>query len=679
MDEQAQNSNETMLFCDNIELDDFNQIQPFGVLLVLDFNLKVVHYSENVTALLAVTVDALLSRPITQFLKTLNHQEDLITVLNNENKKYIQMLWQSEQIEVQVLVYISRSGGNLLLEIEHNLEPYFDDVELSNLTQFSIESMKNTMRCYSVAEMAQKTCEEIKKITGYNRVIIYKFDEVDQSGLVIGEVVDQGLEPYIGLRFPASDIPKNVRAMYLEQPLRYIPSNEQSPVKIIPTINSTTNHSFSLNHINLRMVAPVHVRYLKNMKVSAATSVAIIQNDKLWGLIACHNQKEKFLSMNLRLILLLIANTMATQVWALESSMNYSNEQKKVALQSHLTLSFGKKDALLYGLDNYHKVMMDLVSAAGLSHFFQGVLFNYGETPDNEQVIDLVAWLKSKNFPVTYSTSKLPEEYSNSLSYKDKACGLLAIKITAIEDHYLLFYKPEQIQTIQWAGNPDEVLKCNKTSYSPRDSFARFLQTIDNRSAAWEKSDENAENFIRSIVTNWQLQDLLQAQVTHDPLTNLLNRLYLEQRLSLEIKRALRNKRHLSVILADLDYFKNVNDKFGHQAGDVVLIEFSKSLSQSFREYDSIYRFGGEEFLIILPEVDSDDAYQRAEAMREKTKRSMIIYNSVEIFITVSFGISVYPENGIDAKSMIAAADAALYQAKQNGRDQVKLATCSMS
>lgn len=672
MKEEILNNNDAQLFCNTIELGDFNNIQPYGVLLVIDFDLSVTHYSENITSFFDVTIEELLNHPISNFLKLVNSNDSLSACLNSEDKKYHQMLWQTKTGITPILVYINRTADNIILEIEHGLESQIDEDDLFNLTQLATLSLKIIDACNNVTEIAQKTCEEIKKITAYNRVLIYKFDEIDHSGNVIGEVVDKGIDSYISLRFPASDIPKNVRSMYLEQSLRYIPSCEQTPIKIIANNSKVVKkNSFDISHINLRMVAPVHVQYLKNMNVSAAVSVAIIQNNKLWGLIACHHQKEKVLSLNIRLTLLQMANTVAAKIWAMESNADYSNEQKKVALQSSLTLSFGKKDALVHGLELYHKVMMDLVSASGLSHFFQGVLINYGETPENKQIINLVSWLKTQNYPEIYCTAKLPEVYSDSLSYKEKACGLLAVKIPAIEDHYLLFYKPEKVQTVQWAGNPNKVLKCTRSIYSPRDSFERFLQTTNNLSDPWDESDTNFAKSIQSIVTNWQLQDLLLSQVTHDPLTGLLNRLLLEPRLVLEIKRASQNKTNLAVILIDLDLFKNVNDKYGHQAGDTVLIEFAKILNLSFRKDDTVYRYGGEEFLIILPDINSNDAYQMAENLRKRIKKNLINYNHHKISITISLGVSIYPENGMDAKSIISAADDALYQAKQDGRDQV--------
>lgn len=671
------NSDEAKSICDNITLTDLNEIQPYGVLLALNLDLSIIYFSENITSFLDTSIDELLSQPITHFLKTSDHEENLTTFLNNGNKKYTKMLWQSKQAPIPILVYISQMTDYIILEIEHVLEPLSDDSELINLTQYAIDGMKHAMNYGSVIALAQETCEIIKKITSYNRVIIYQFDEQDQSGIVIGEVVDEGIDSYMGLHFPATDIPCNVRKMYLNQSLRYIPSNKKASIKIIPNLNAAEKISLDLSYINLRKIAPVHVQYMENMETSASISVPIIQNNKLWGLIACHNQDEKFLSLNHRVILLLIANTLATQILALQSRIDYEEEQKIVKLQSTMASHFGNEDSRAYGLDEYFNEMMQLVSASGMSHFFRGLLFNYGNTPENEQILDLIKWLENKNFPFAYSTSELPKEYSISAKYKNKACGLLAIKITLTENQYVLFYRPEKIKNIQWAGNPENVLKFNHLSYSPRDSFERFLQTIEDQSTPWTKSNENSMEFIRTIVINKQLQDLLKGQAIHDPLTSLHNRLYLEQHLSLEIKRASRIDKHLAIIMADLDYFKKINDKFGHLAGDIVLIEISKLLKQFFRGYDYIYRYGGEEFLIILPDTDLKAALQKAKALRDEVRKHKINYNGNDLSILVSLGVAVYPEHGVDAKSIIAAADAALYQAKVNGRDQVRVADCT--
>lgn len=667
-------SDEALEFCDSIQLSDFTKIQPHGVLIVLNFDMQITYYSENISSFLGTSNDELLSHPISDFLSPTNTNETFAEYIKNSYKKYKQMLWHSKQSSKQILVYINRTANNIILEIEEDLQPNSNNSDLFNVAQTAIQSIKHTLYCHNLAEIADQACIEIKKITGYDRVIFYQFDKTNQSGLVLGESVNDDMDSYFGLHFPANDIPQNVRAMYLKESLRYIPSIQPLPISVIPNHNLGVNQPLDMSIVNLRMVAPVHVKYLHNMKVVAAVSVAIIIDNRLWGLIACHHLKDKFLSINMRVILQLISNTVAMQIMTVEGKHNYEIEQNTVAMQSKLSATFGKEVSLADAVTNNHNDIMSLVSSTGMSYYFQDILLNYGETPENEQVLELLAWLKSKEFPTIYATSTLPTEYSKSLNFKNKACGLLAIRITPIENHYILFYKAEQIHTIQWAGNPANSLSCSKETYSPRDSFQKFLQTISNQASPWTKADEDSTNFIRAIVSNRQLQDLLQVQAVHDPLTNLSNRLYLEQRLSLEIQRSTRYKTHLAVVIADLDRFKKVNDQYGHQAGDTVLIEFAKKLKVLFQGYDYIYRYGGEEFLIIMSNINTQDAVEKADNFRVKIKENKINFNGEEIEISVSLGIAMYPEHGTDARSLIAAADLALYKAKNNGRDQVCLA-----
>ena len=667
-------------FCDSLTLRDINQIQSYGVLFALDRDFQILQYSNNIATLLDTPVEDLLGQSIFNFLKAESSDTDISTWLSQPDSHYKKLVWQTHDKKIQIIVSLHAESSVLILEVEKNIDNHEGDNRFFYLTQYVLSAMKNTMHAKTVEALTQTTCQEITKITGYDRVIIYQFNKDDQSGTVISEVRDQGMESYLGLRFPANDIPQSVRAMYLKLPLRYIPTIDEKPVMITPAINPVTNHFLDLSQLNLRMIAPVHVKYITNMKILSSTSIAIIQDDKLWGLIACHHRTAKYLSLNIRLILLLIANTIATQIHALESTTNFSGEELTIDLQTSLTSFVSNADSFSIALDRYHDKFMQLVSASGMSIYFQGTLLNYDKTPTHEQIIDLIEWLKNKNFSTSYVTSTLPVEYAESNRYKDTACGLLAIKITQLDNHYILFYKPERIHTIAWAGNPNGSLKCSETTYSPRDSFERFLQNITNQSSPWGPEDIRSADFIRSIIANKQLQDLLEIQVMHDPLTQLLNRLYLEERLAFEIQRAARERQPLTLILVDLDFFKNINDQFGHQAGDAVLQAFAELLKSQFREYDAIYRYGGEEFLIVLPGVYVVSASQKADMLRNEAKKLNTMFNgSLLPPVSVSLGISVYPQNGVDARSLIAAADIALYQAKKLGRDQAVVASVDKS
>lgn len=663
---------ESKNFCDNIKLSEFNQIQPHGGLLVLDKNLRIIQYSENVINILDTTIEQLLNTPVSAFLEPENINENIGVWLTQKHNTYKRIDWKSPQNKIKIWVYAHQAPEGTILEIEPLIENDLQDNSLFDLMQYVVDEIKTTASSQSMKKLLQNTCNEIQKITGFHRVMAYQFDEHDDSGVVIGEVITNNMESYLGLHFPATDIPRTVREMYLKMPIRYIPSIDYKPEEILPEINPITKTYLDLSSTTLRMVAPVHLKYLENMGVVSAVSIAIIHNNKLWGLIACHHKKSKYLSVNFRLILMLIGYTLGIQITSLYCSKEYLFEQRTADLINSLTERIYQEESLLYALEYYHKNIMELVGTTGISIYYQNNILSYGATPTQDEVIALIEWLKDKPIHSTFATSSLPLIFEPSMNYKDMACGLLVIPITRLQNHYMLFYRPESIHSIYWAGNPSGALKCHDEKYSPRNSFERFMQSITNNASPWVAHDIKAAEFIGSIVVNKQLQDLLKVQAMHDPLTGLLNRLYLDQQLEIELNRAKRKFQHLACILIDLDLFKKINDNFGHQAGDHVLSEFAKFLKHFFRGYDYIYRYGGEEFLIFLPDTNGIVALQKAEALRIEIKLLKLEYYGKALPpISISAGIAVSPRNGIDTRTLIAAADMALYKAKSSGRDMI--------
>lgn len=167
------------------------------------------------------------------------------------------------------------------------------------------------------------------------------------------------------------------------------------------------------------------------------------------------------------------------------------------------------------------------------------------------------------------------------------------------------------------------------------------------------------------------LQESLREQSTHDPLTGLYNRRYLEETLARELILAQREGHPVSVIMGDLDHFKAVNDRFGHLAGDEVLRVFGNLMKQQVRGSDSYCRYGGEEFLLLLPRMSAANAARRAEQLRSAMAASPVTYGTASIAVTASFGVATFPQDGRSGDELIAAADSAMYAAKAAGRDRV--------
>jgi diguanylate cyclase (GGDEF)-like protein/PAS domain S-box-containing protein len=176
-------------------------------------------------------------------------------------------------------------------------------------------------------------------------------------------------------------------------------------------------------------------------------------------------------------------------------------------------------------------------------------------------------------------------------------------------------------------------------------------------------------------IANIRLREALRTQSVRDALTGLYNRRYLEETLEREVRRASRTSQPLGILMIDLDHFKKFNDTYGHDAGDVVLRETAATLAAGIRAEDFVCRYGGEEFVIILPTADAATSQARAERLRAKIKELIVMYQGNSLGkLTISVGVSSFPQHGVSAKEIMTAADAALYESKRNGRDQVSLA-----
>ncbi len=176
-------------------------------------------------------------------------------------------------------------------------------------------------------------------------------------------------------------------------------------------------------------------------------------------------------------------------------------------------------------------------------------------------------------------------------------------------------------------------------------------------------------------VANIRLREALRAQSTKDPLTGLYNRRYLQEMLDREIRRAVRSEQPLGILMLDLDHFKNFNDTYGHEAGDAVLREAASLLVRSIRAEDFVCRYGGEEFVVVLPTADLRATAARAERIRAKLRDLVVMHEGRSLgIITASLGVAGLPEHGMTEKDLLQAADAALYRAKREGRDRVVVA-----
>lgn len=668
---KTQSNDSAQQFCDSISLASFTQLQSFGALLVIDKkSLNIVQYSDNAVDFLKTSASDFMSGIITEYLISTHQNFDIQSWLMQSDKRPCQFIWKSTHAApINIWAYIHQQNNVIVLEIEAA-----EDINLERDALFVFDELINLTISKSNEDIefrANLICKEIQRITDYDRVILYQF-ESDNSGVVLGEAIKNDLESYMGLHFPATDVPHYVRKMYLSQPLRYIPDINESALSLLTVMPEESKSSLDLSNVMLRAVSPVHIEYLRNMGVVSALSIAIIHDDKLWGLITCQHKTVKKLSMYYRFGLLLLAKVIDTQLVSI--SEKYDTQIKDVILQIHETIQpvIDSQADLITAFNMIKENISLMLAADGVALVYENSLYTSGETPSDEQIKNLSDWLFKYHQSDIFVTHELSAEYPACQEYNKLAAGLLAIPLTPDMNHCLLFFRREIIRTVNWAGNPSQVLIQKGNDYSPRSSFQLWTETVANQAKPWKKYRITAAKALQSIFANKQLKMVLEKQVQIDPLTELYNRRTLIQTLTNEISHVTRAKKQLAIFILDIDFFKRVNDQFGHSAGDLVLMKTSEALKNIIRTYDYAYRYGGEEFLLIIHDLTSDEVANKSTQILQKIRELKLIYNDISLpKITISIGVSLSPKHGTNPVKLIEMADQALYQAKENGRDNM--------
>jgi two-component system, chemotaxis family, sensor kinase Cph1 len=353
----------------------------------------------------------------------------------------------------------------------------------------------------SVEEISQITAEEVKKMSGFDKVMVYKFDP-KWNGQVIAEAKVEDLESFLGLHFPASDVPKQARDLYFTNPYRLIPSREYEPVRLIPVINPLNHRFTDLSNCQLRSIATVHLEYMANMGIMASMSLPIIIKDKLWGLISCHHITPKHLTYEMRSALELLSGVVSVQIGSKEL-------EKSVLLQAELKEKHAKLLEQLYNSDTIADALLNdktsiqqLLQVSGVLILLDGATWSSGKVPSASEIKELLAWFRRHKLDKVFATDNLPSQFLQSERFKDIASGLIVIPINIDQGEYIIGFREEVSHTIEWGGNPEQAIQmeANGKSYHPRNSFARYQEEVKFTSHSWKTEELEAAQAIQSAV-----------------------------------------------------------------------------------------------------------------------------------------------------------------------------------
>ncbi|MBD2178989.1 GAF domain-containing protein [Pseudanabaena sp. FACHB-1998] len=473
--------------CDREPIHIPRSIQPHGVLMVLtEDELKIAQVSVNSFDVLGIIPENLLDRPLADFINSdrLDSIRDCLAQ-NFENINPLDISFDipaSEPLKFNGIVHRSLNG-KIVLE----LEPLMANTE-SNFFQF-YHQIKNTLTKIQTAPNLTELCnlivQEIRVITGFDRVMIYRFNE-QGDGTVISESKQKELEPFLGMHYPDTDIPKQAKHLYTLNWLRLIPDIGYEPSNLVGDRDNSI--PLDMSYCNLRSVSPIHIEYLKNMEVAASMSVSLIQKQNLWGLIACHHNTPKFIPYEIRTICEFLGQLMSTELANKEANENLDYKLHLKNIQGQFVERLSKANNFVRELMSDPEALLALTGATGAAICEEGEITLLGQTPQLDQINSLLTWLPKQLKQDIFVANALSFLYPESEEYKAVASGLLAMAISKIQHRYILWFRPELLQMVTWAGNPEKPKRLEEDgsiTIFPRQSFEAWQETVSGSSQPW--------------------------------------------------------------------------------------------------------------------------------------------------------------------------------------------------
>jgi light-regulated signal transduction histidine kinase (bacteriophytochrome) len=469
------------------------EIQGFGVMLALHpTTLRVLNASENVATELGIPHASVLGRSLYELIENAETAAEIKDALCADEPTFVNPFLVVVGGRRFDLILHSHDG--LIFGEFEKLAPGAPTrVDMDRLSDAAIMGM---MVPDTLEELLEAGPRAIRAATDFDRVMLYRFDDA-YRGQVVGEARRQGVESFMGLFFPESDIGPPARDLYAQNFCRYIPQIGAASIRVEPAENPLTNRPLDMSHAVLRAVAPCHTAYLGNMGVTASMSFSIMSEGQLWGLFACHHYGQSQLSYTQRLICEQIAMMFAAKFSDLVNPAAIEEEMQercRAALEK-LPLYDGNPLQHEWTPDG-EQALLSLVNAEGAAIYIDGQVGEIGTCPD---LSDLHAHIEKKpeefdrllrryDEDGLFHTSSIASVLPFGARMREKGSGVMVVPLSRTRREFLLWFRPELVVKATWAGNPAETkVKDINARFSPRRSFAAWKEDIRDRSQPWTK------------------------------------------------------------------------------------------------------------------------------------------------------------------------------------------------
>ena len=486
--------------CDREPIHIPGAIQPHGALLAArEDDLTIVHASANVCAFLGRPVDETLGASLGELI-------DAASLARVRAACEAPSLTQCNPLSLTAGgrvfdAMLHRSGELLVVEIEPRQG---GDPEEHCPHAEARQALARLQSARTRDELWRVAAEEVRRLTGFHRVMVYRFDERDEHGEVVAESLDPsvGREAYLELHYPASDIPAQARALYAVNWLRLIADVGYRPVPVLPAVSPATGEPLDMSRSVLRSVSPVHLEYLRNMGVSASMSISMVQEGRLWGLVACHHYEPRLVPFRARLLCELLAQVCSGLLSPLERAEEATHRAHTGEVRAALLMRLAGEEDVHRGLLWGEPSLLDLVGAGGAAIAYDGRLTTRGATPERPQIEAVIEHLRAAANDDVFATDALPSALPEVAGLAERGAGVLAFPLCRPRSEYVLWFRPEWVRTVRWGGDPSRAATADPEHHrvSPRRSFAAWEQTVVGKARPWAAWEVAAARDLRAVL-----------------------------------------------------------------------------------------------------------------------------------------------------------------------------------
>jgi chemotaxis family two-component system sensor kinase Cph1 len=518
--------------CDREPIHIPGSIQPHGVLLVLsEPGLTILQASANTASLLGTEARALLGRPVEALFDdaSLLQLREALRSERPEDDNPLALAVGGRTFDGIVHRYL----GATLLELEPTPPRALPAASLEPTHRSLRRALARLQASSSLEALSHVAAVEVRQLTGFERVVVYRFDE-EGHGEVVAEEKPEGFDAYLGLHYPASDIPRQARELYLRNWLRLIPDRDYTPAPVLPASRPDTGAPLDLSYSVLRSVSPVHVEYLRNLGVRASMSISLVHEGRLWGLISCsHHSGPRHVPYEVRSACELVGRVLSQQIGAATAAEEQQRRARVRALEAELVeaMRAGAGEDTLMGLLQRPDALLALASASGVAVVTRERCHTAGDTPEPAALQELAAWLRGRPQEAVLSTRALQRMFPPAEQFREVGSGLLALCLPKPVPEYVLWFRPEVVRTVTWGGNPEKPVEAGGDAprLHPRRSFAAWKEEVHGTSRPWTQAELDGVadlrrhalemDLVRQVVREQdavQARDDLVAVVSHD-------------------------------------------------------------------------------------------------------------------------------------------------------------------